>query len=183
MWTAKHRPYRAANRPNGPQKLLLTRIWGAGSVIKSLPVNDGVQLGGKKKKSSLVLGHEIGWTAALHHLWRNKLWESCVSWAPLIEGTSRLNPACWSLSFTLCLIRIVTFFNVARSASRGPLTQNKLNYSYVMLAADWLYFWRWYLSQLNAAYQTWRVSGFSSSSLWYVKNIITDYTAETKWHM
>lgn len=97
--------------------------------------------------------------------------------------TSRLNPACWSASFTLCLIRIVTFFNVAPSESRGPLTQNKLNYSYVMLVADCLYFWHWYLNQLNAAYQTWRVSGFSSSSLWYVKNIITEHAVEWKWHM
>lgn len=116
------------------------------------------------------------------HAWN---WWNCCFTSSLIEQsirkflqlnparkpsvTSRLNPACWSASFTLCLIRIVTFFNVAPSPSRGPLTQNKLNYSYVMLVADWLYFWHWYLNQLNSAYQTWRVSGFSSSSLWYVK--------------
>lgn len=45
-------------------------------------------------------------------------------------------------------------FSAAPSVSRGPLTQNKLNYNYVSSAADCLYFWLWYFNQLNAAYQT-----------------------------
>lgn len=68
-------------------------------------------------------------------------WLNCCSTSSLIEQiigkfcqlnpdrklpvTSRLNPACWSASFTLCLIRIVTFFNVApseRAEARWPRT-------------------------------------------------------------
>lgn len=69
--------------------------------------------------------------AASHHLKQNKLWESPVSSTP--PDSSRLLPACWSASFTLCLIRIVTFLNAAPSESRGALTQNKQNYAYVTL--------------------------------------------------
>lgn len=39
----------------------------------------------------------------------------------------------------------------------GPLTQNKPNHGYGYVsaaAAEWLYFWLWYFSQLNAADQT-----------------------------
>lgn len=94
----------------------------------------------------------------------------------LESGTvSLMSPACWSASLSLCLTRIATFFTVAPSESRGPLTQNKLNYSYVTLAADWLYFWRWYLNQLNAAYQTWRKSGFLQLHCEMLKNIITEH--------
>ena len=116
----------------------------------SHPITDQISRRKHDLSFPLFRGHEI-----LNN-------EKSRQWNPdrRASVTSRLDPACWSASFTLCLIRIVTFFNVAPSESRGPLTQNKLNYSYVMLAADWLYFWRWFLNQLNAAYQTWRVSGF-----------------------
>lgn len=97
--------------------------------------------------------------------------------------TSRLDPACWSASFTLCLIRIVTFFNVAPSESRGPLTQNKLNYSYVMLVADWLYSWRWVFEPIKRCLSDLKGVWFSSTSLWYAKNIITEHAVERKWHM